>query len=171
MRLMRCRWAHVCAAGLLIALLPGFMTSAQGIRPAPDRGEDEGLGPFDRLVIQGVILIDGTGAPPRGPVNIVIEGNRIESISSGSRLPRDVDHILDAGGMEVAPQHYAFLIDEEDFDRVFARIRARGLAHWADPFKRRPGEINRNDGGRGVYFDAPDGHLLEVLTRRYGSGG
>ena len=75
---------------------------------------------------------------------------------------------VDAGGMEFDTQHYAFLIDEPDFDAVFARIQGRGLSYWADPFKRKPGEINRHDGGRGVYFDDPDGHLLEVLTRPYG---
>ena len=78
---------------------------------------------------------------------------------------------IDAGDTDVVLQHYAFLIDEEDFDPIFGRIRARGLEYWADPFKRRPSEINHNDGGRGVYFDDPDGHLLEVLTRPYGSGG
>ncbi len=72
---------------------------------------------------------------------------------------------------EVAPQHYAFLIGEDDFDAVFARITERGLEYWAEPGKQRPGEINRNDGGRGVYFDDPNGHLLEVITRPYGSGG
>jgi len=72
---------------------------------------------------------------------------------------------------KVAQQHYAFLIGEDDFDAVFARITEQGLAYWADPGKQRPGEINRNDGGRGVYFDDPNGHLLEVLTRPYGSGG
>jgi catechol 2,3-dioxygenase-like lactoylglutathione lyase family enzyme len=71
---------------------------------------------------------------------------------------------------QIARQHYAFLIDESDFDPIFARIRERGLDYWADPFKRRPGEINHNDGGRGVYFADPDGHLLEVITRPYGSG-
>ena len=71
---------------------------------------------------------------------------------------------------QIARQHYAFLIDEADFDPIFARIRARGLDYWADPFRRRPGEINHNDGGRGVYFADPDGHLLEVITRPYGSG-
>jgi catechol 2,3-dioxygenase-like lactoylglutathione lyase family enzyme len=71
---------------------------------------------------------------------------------------------------KVALQHYAFLIGEDDFDAVFARITGRGLDYWADPGKQRPGEINRNDGGRGVYFDDPNGHLLEVLTRPYGSG-
>ena len=68
----------------------------------------------------------------------------------------------------VASQHYAFLIGEDDFDAVFGRIRERALAYWADPFLERPGEINHDDGGRGVYFKDPDGHLLEVITRPYG---
>jgi catechol 2,3-dioxygenase-like lactoylglutathione lyase family enzyme len=72
---------------------------------------------------------------------------------------------------QITPQHYAFLIGEDDFDDIFGRIRERGFDYWADPFKSRPGEINHNDGGRGVYFDDPDGHLLEVITRPYGSGG
>jgi catechol 2,3-dioxygenase-like lactoylglutathione lyase family enzyme len=71
----------------------------------------------------------------------------------------------------IRSQHYAFLIGEADFDAVLARIKARGLDHWADPRRTRPGEINRNDGGRGVYFSDPDGHILEVITRPYGSGG
>ena len=70
----------------------------------------------------------------------------------------------------VTPQHYAFLINEAEFDAVFARIRERCLPFWADPGKTRPGEINHGDGGRGVYFEDPDGHVLEVLTRPYGSG-
>jgi len=74
-------------------------------------------------------------------------------------------------GGEVAAQHYAFLIGEDDFDRVFARIRERGIGYWADPGQEQPGRINRNDGGRGVYFEDSDGHLLEVITRPYGSGG
>jgi len=69
---------------------------------------------------------------------------------------------------QIAPQHYAFLIGEDDFDDVYGRIRERGLEHWADPMQSRAGEINRNDGGRGVYFEDPDGHLLEVITRPYG---
>ena len=77
---------------------------------------------------------------------------------------------LEVGEAAISPQHYAFLIDEEDFDPIFERIRAGGLDYWADPFKQRLGEINRNDGGRGVYFADPNGHILEVLTRPYGSG-
>ena len=72
---------------------------------------------------------------------------------------------------EIASQHYAFLVGEDDFDNIFSRLRDRGLKHWADPGRTQPGEINRNDGGRGVYFEDPDGHLLEILTRAYGSGG
>jgi catechol 2,3-dioxygenase-like lactoylglutathione lyase family enzyme len=70
----------------------------------------------------------------------------------------------------VTRQHYAFLIGERDFDEVFERIRTRGILYWADPMRRRAGEINHGDGGRGVYFEDPDGHLLEVITRPYGSG-
>ena len=72
---------------------------------------------------------------------------------------------------EIRSQHYAFLISEEEFDQIFGRIRARGLQHWADPGQNRAGQINHNDGGRGVYFEDPDGNLLEVITRPYGSGG
>ena len=68
------------------------------------------------------------------------------------------------------PQHYAFLVDESDFDDIFARIKQRGLTYWADPFRRRPGEFNTNDGGRGVYWEDPNGHVLEIITRPYGSG-
>jgi catechol 2,3-dioxygenase-like lactoylglutathione lyase family enzyme len=72
---------------------------------------------------------------------------------------------------EVTSQHYAFLVTEAEFDAVFDRITMRGLSHWADPGQRRAGEINTRDGGRGVYFEDPEGHLLEILTRPYGSGG
>jgi len=71
----------------------------------------------------------------------------------------------------VHPRHYAFLVDEADFDRILGRIQARGLPYWADPGQRRAGEINTNDGGRGVYWEDPSGHLLEIITRPYGSGG
>ncbi len=68
-------------------------------------------------------------------------------------------------------QHYAFLVSESEFDQIFARLRERSLSYWADPSQGRPGEINHHDGGRGFYFENPDGHLLEVITRPYGSGG
>lgn len=67
-------------------------------------------------------------------------------------------------------QHYAFLISEAEFDTIFGRVQELGLQYWADPHHQEPGEINTRDGGRGVYFDDPDGHILELLTRPYGSG-
>ena len=76
---------------------------------------------------------------------------------------------LDAGDMKVQTQHYAFLVSEAEFDQIFGRIRERGLLYWADPGKSRKGEVNRHYGGRGVYFDDPSGHLLEIITRPYGS--
>ena len=71
---------------------------------------------------------------------------------------------------QIAPQHYAFLVGEEEFDAAFGRIREQDLAYWADPGKTRRGEVSDRDGGRGLYFDDPDGHLLEIITRPYGSG-
>jgi catechol 2,3-dioxygenase-like lactoylglutathione lyase family enzyme len=68
----------------------------------------------------------------------------------------------------VAQQHYAFLVSETEFYAIMQRIDERKLTYWADPARQREGEINRYDGGRGVYFEAPDGHLLEALTRPYG---
>ncbi|MGE3303552.1 MAG: VOC family protein [Hyphomonadaceae bacterium] len=71
---------------------------------------------------------------------------------------------------EYLQEHYAFLVSEAEFDVIFARIETRGLDYWADPGARRKGQINRNDGGRGVYFHDPAGHFLEIITRPYGSG-
>ncbi len=71
---------------------------------------------------------------------------------------------------EMPIEHYAFLVSETEFDEIFARIRERGLDYWADPAHQRRFEINRNDGGRGVYWNDPNGHYLEIITRPYGSG-
>ncbi|HJY76715.1 MAG TPA: VOC family protein [Burkholderiales bacterium] len=75
---------------------------------------------------------------------------------------------LDAEDMEVQAQHYAFLVSEQEFDQIFGRIQARGVKYWADPGQKQQGEINRHYGGRGVYFEDPSGHLLEIITRPYG---
>jgi len=72
---------------------------------------------------------------------------------------------------DITPQHYAFLVGETDFDAIFGRIRERRMRYWADPAQTKEGDINRHDGGRGVYFEDPDGHLMEIITRPYGSGG
>ncbi|KUI33320.1 VOC family protein [Mycobacterium sp. GA-2829] len=95
----------------------------------------------------------------------------------GPFLAVQLDHGVTLDYMQVAPevtvqrQHYAFLVSEDEFDAIYGRIRVRGLRHWADPLGRRPGEINHDDGGRGVYFPDPSGHQLEIITRPYGSGG
>ena len=100
----------------------------------------------------------GLAAPtPFGPFLVVEASNGV------SLDYHDIDGAI-------ASQHYAFLVSEDDFDAIFGRILERGLQHWADPGQTRPSEINRNDGGRGVYFEDPDGHLLEIITRPYGSG-
>jgi hypothetical protein len=64
-------------------------------------------------------------------------------------------------------QHYAFLISEGEFDQIFERVKSRNLSYWADPRQGRLNEINRQNGGRGFYFEDPNSHLLEVMTRPY----
>lgn len=99
----------------------------------------------------------GLSAPTRfGPFVVV-------DVDNGVSLD-----FLDDDGV-ITPQHYAFLISEAEFDQIFDRIRKRGLPYWADPGRTRPGEINHGDGGRGLYFEDPNGHFLEILTRPYGS--
>jgi catechol 2,3-dioxygenase-like lactoylglutathione lyase family enzyme len=66
------------------------------------------------------------------------------------------------------PQHYAFLVEDAEFDAIYARITERGLPYWADPFHRQPNELNTADGGRGLYWEDPNGHSLEILTVPYG---
>jgi catechol 2,3-dioxygenase-like lactoylglutathione lyase family enzyme len=66
-------------------------------------------------------------------------------------------------------QHYAFLVSEIEFDAIFDRLRGRDCPYWADPGRTQRQAINHRDGGRGLYFEDPDGHLLEILTRPYGS--
>ena len=105
-------------------------------------------------------LSDVLGLPdpaPYGPFMVIETGNRVS-----------LDYLETDG--EITSQHYAFLVTEEEFDQVFGRIEERELPYWADPGRRRSGEINRHDGGRGVYFPDPDGHMLEIITRPYGSG-
>jgi catechol 2,3-dioxygenase-like lactoylglutathione lyase family enzyme len=99
-------------------------------------------------------------ASPWGPFMVVELGNGVSLDYHDSDDPEG----------EIASQHYAFLVSESDFGEIFARLRAAGQDYWADPGLNRQGQINGNDGGRGVYFKDPDGHLLEIITRPYGSG-
>jgi hypothetical protein len=79
-----------------------------------------------------------------------------------------LDFLPDEG--DIQGQHYAFLVSDDDFDTVRWRLEESGRGWWADPFRQRPGEINHADGGRGLYWEGPDGHWLEIITRPYGSG-
>ena len=81
------------------------------LTPAPNRRTDEGKGPFKTLAIRGAMLIDGTGAPPQGPVDVIVQGNRITAVRSAgtpgvplrpNRDPR-ADHEIDATGMYLLP--------------------------------------------------------------------
>ena len=69
----------------------------------------------------------------------------------------------------IARQHYAFLVSDAEFDAGFALIRERKQTFWADPARSKAGVINHHWGGRGFYFEDPDGHLLELITKTYGS--
>lgn len=77
---------------------------------------------------------------------------------------------IEADASTTTVEHYAFLVSEAEFDAIFGRIQAQALPYWADPGHRQPGCINHHDGGRGVYWNDPDGHYLEIITRPYGSG-
>ena len=106
-------------------------------------------------------LTDLFDLPPATPFGSFL----VVEVSNGVSLD-----YMDVDG-EFTNQHYAFLVGEDEFSAIHGRIVERGLDNWADPMKGRPGEINHRDGGRGVYFTDPDGHLLEILTRPYGSRG
>jgi catechol 2,3-dioxygenase-like lactoylglutathione lyase family enzyme len=71
-------------------------------------------------------------------------------------------------GVDFHGQHYALLVSDDVFDRALERIKAQGVPFSAGP-GHSPGEINTNHGGRGVYFDDPSGHHLELITRPYGA--
>jgi hypothetical protein len=114
MRRFRARVLPVLTLLALLGVEPGLFAQPRGnqLVPAPARKAGEGAGPFKTLVIRGAILIDGTGAPPRGPVDIVIEQNRIREIRSAGtpglplvpkRPPQDADFEVDASGMYVMP--------------------------------------------------------------------
>lgn len=68
----------------------------------------------------------------------------------------------------VHPQHYAFLVEDDEFDQIHQRLLARDIPYWADPGLTRSQQTNSNDGGRGLYWLDPDSHILEILTVPYG---
>ncbi|MFD4192669.1 MULTISPECIES: VOC family protein [Amycolatopsis] len=99
-------------------------------------------------------LLEVAEAPSWGPfVNVMLDGGVLLQFAEPP--------------VEIQMQHYAFLVDDELFDRAYARLVERGIEHWADPQTTRPGEINHEHGGRGVYFKDPAGHAIELITRPY----
>ncbi|EWS82171.1 glyoxalase [Brachybacterium phenoliresistens] len=99
-------------------------------------------------------LLEADEAPAWGPfTNITIGGGVLLQFA--------------APPIEFPPQHYAYLLDDEHFDRAHTKILDRGQDHWADPQRTRPGQINAEHGGRGVYLLDPSGHYLELITRGY----
>jgi catechol 2,3-dioxygenase-like lactoylglutathione lyase family enzyme len=69
----------------------------------------------------------------------------------------------------ITPQHYAFLVGQEEFDAALPASAARTCPTGQIQGRLSPGMINHRDGGRGLYFEDPDGHLLEIIPRPYGS--
>ena len=94
--------AMTLALGVLICLSTASNTFGQTIIDAPDRRADEGAGPFETLLIKNAIVINGTGAPPMGPVNVVVKKNRIAQIGGGFD-EATADHVVDATGMYMLP--------------------------------------------------------------------
>lgn len=109
--------------------------------------------------VSSALLADMLGLP--APVRFA--NFMVVSLANGVSM----DFMAHPGGF--GSQHYAFLVGDAEFDAGMAKIRDQGLAYWADPHRSRPGEINTHFGGRGVYFEDLDGHLLELITKPYGS--
>jgi catechol 2,3-dioxygenase-like lactoylglutathione lyase family enzyme len=98
--------------------------------------------------------------------------DRPAPVPFGPFLGVDLDNgvtldFADAGDNEFSTTHYAFLVSDEEFDAIFGRIKERGLDYWAEPSRDHPGEINHHFGGRGVYWEDPSGHFLEIITKPY----
>ena len=91
------------------------------------------------------------------------EGGHFVPVKTANGVTLDFDTRED-----FRPGHYAFLVSDAEFDAAFARIRAGGVKYYATPRRERPGEINHRYGGRGIYFDDPNGHLMELITQPYG---
>jgi hypothetical protein len=138
------------AVAAVMILLGTMSAEAQprGIEPAPDRRADEGSGPFERLIIRGATMIDGTGAPPAGPVDIVVEGNRITEVRAvgfpgvpidDDRRPGGATHEIDAHGMYVLPgfvdmhAHIGGTSQGTPAEYVFKLWMAHGVTTVRDP--------------------------------------
>jgi imidazolonepropionase-like amidohydrolase len=133
---------------LSISLAAAYGQQARSIEPAPDRPAGEGEGPFARLIIRGATMIDGTGAPPQGPVDIVIEANRIKEIRSvgypkvpirEAARPAGATREIDATGMYVMPGfvdchgHIGGVMQGTTAEYVYKLWMAHGVTTVRDP--------------------------------------
>lgn len=102
----------MASAVTAVLVLAGGLVAQQSLEVTTPRGDGEGDGPHERLILRGAIYIDGAGSPPLGPVDIVIEGDRIAEIKTvgfpmapinEDRRPQDATREIDASGMYVLP--------------------------------------------------------------------
>ncbi|MDF1758594.1 MAG: VOC family protein [Legionellaceae bacterium] len=68
---------------------------------------------------------------------------------------------------KILSSHYAFLVSDDEFDEILSRVQGKKIVYWADHQQENTNKINHFDGGRGFYFNTPDGHFLEIITRPY----
>jgi catechol 2,3-dioxygenase-like lactoylglutathione lyase family enzyme len=106
-------------------------------------------------------LCELLGLPPPKPFSIFL----VVELENGVSLD-----FGEGEGGPISVQHYAFLVPDAEFQAAFDRIRERRLDYWADPGRTEPGRTYSHNGGRGLYFLDPDGHLMEIMTRPYAIG-
>ncbi|MFG1807600.1 VOC family protein [Streptomyces sp. NPDC049040] len=85
-------------------------------------------------------------------------------VTTGNRVTLDFASIP---AESITIQHYAFLVSDDEFEAAFERIQQAGITYYADPYMKQPGEINHHHGGRGLYFQDPAGHGMEIITTPY----
>jgi imidazolonepropionase-like amidohydrolase len=144
-RLVRNSWF---AIAFLVAVAVAQTQPQRSIEPGPDRKAGEGEGPFERLVIRGATMIDGTGAPPMGPVDIVVENNRIKEIKSvgfpkiairETNRPAKGTKEIDATGMYILPglvdchAHIGGVAQGTPAEYVYKLWMAHGVTTIRDP--------------------------------------
>ncbi|NMO04923.1 VOC family protein [Gordonia sp. TBRC 11910] len=114
-------------------------------------------------------LFDLAEGPSWGPFRNLLLDDAVETQASGPTRSRTGAMLQFASPPVdfIQPQHYALLVDDATFDRAMNLLRGKGIEHWADPQMSRPGEINTEHGGRGVYLRDPSGHFLEFTTAPY----
>jgi len=140
--------ATLYSAITLLVVCAAITAQTRQQLPAPDRRAGEGEGPFQRLIIRGATVIDGTGAPPQGPVDIVVENNRIREVRSVGQprvpireaaRPRDATREIDAQGMYVLPglidvhAHIGGLAQGTSAEYVYKLWMAHGITTIRDP--------------------------------------